>query len=432
MLDDGSSSRGRSARSSRSSCRRTSSDSIPRRSRSATTDITGWYEGPADRIFEVRLASGRRVRVTAGHNLFTLDRDGALTKVRTGELRPGVRGRDPATASRIRRRRRPRSTCSALIPEPSYPELVCAGQRRDTFAAIAARRSEASAPMGSGTSTTTGRVDACRSTSHASSAFCPDLRCQATGSTSKGRREFDAAVPRRPELRLAARASTSPKGRADAISSRSRTPIRRSSIASRPCSHRLGLPVYAEPARSPAARRSSSSVLGWLGTGDGAPDKRVPPIVFGWPNALIECFFEGLVDGDGSRRIDSDVGVDHVGCTRRRPASSSCAASGCAPARRGATRHAPICQVVLSPTNEHKLLTRCRCPTGCSSSCVSALGLDQRTAADEAGYQHPTDLRQHRTPERARRRPLRDAAATASSVRAGVGDRRSSSGCSAR
>src|SRR5688500_18713525 len=38
--------------------------------------ITGWFEGPSDRIFEVRLASGRSVRVTAGHNLFTLDRHG--------------------------------------------------------------------------------------------------------------------------------------------------------------------------------------------------------------------------------------------------------------------------------------------------------------------------------------------------------------------
>ncbi len=46
--------------------------------------ITGWYEGPADRIFEVRLASGRSVRVTAGHNLFTLGRAGALKKLRTG------------------------------------------------------------------------------------------------------------------------------------------------------------------------------------------------------------------------------------------------------------------------------------------------------------------------------------------------------------
>ncbi|HEX2274039.1 MAG TPA: dCTP deaminase [Acidimicrobiales bacterium] len=52
--------------------------------------ITGWYEGPPDRIFEVRLGSGRSVRVTAGHNLFTLDADGDLRKVRTGELSPGL------------------------------------------------------------------------------------------------------------------------------------------------------------------------------------------------------------------------------------------------------------------------------------------------------------------------------------------------------
>lgn len=55
------------------------------------TPITGWYEGPPDRIFEVILASGRSVRVTAGHNLFTLDRDGHLTKVRTAELATGAR-----------------------------------------------------------------------------------------------------------------------------------------------------------------------------------------------------------------------------------------------------------------------------------------------------------------------------------------------------
>jgi hypothetical protein len=53
--------------------------------------ITGWYEGPADRIYEVILASGRRVRVTAGHNLFSLDANGQLAKTRTGELRPGSR-----------------------------------------------------------------------------------------------------------------------------------------------------------------------------------------------------------------------------------------------------------------------------------------------------------------------------------------------------
>jgi deoxycytidine triphosphate deaminase len=51
--------------------------------------ITGWYEGPADRIFEVRLASGRSVRVTGGHCLFSIDRRRGLIKLRAGELHPG-------------------------------------------------------------------------------------------------------------------------------------------------------------------------------------------------------------------------------------------------------------------------------------------------------------------------------------------------------
>jgi deoxycytidine triphosphate deaminase len=67
--------------------------------------VTGRYEGPADRIFEVVLASGRSVRVTAGHNLFTLDRDGRPIKVRTGELSAGslvaIPGRVPESQSPV-------------------------------------------------------------------------------------------------------------------------------------------------------------------------------------------------------------------------------------------------------------------------------------------------------------------------------------------
>ena len=63
-------------------------------------DITGWYQGPADRIFEVSLASGRRVRVTAGHNLFTLGRDGALHESPHRRAASGNDGRDPSVDSR--------------------------------------------------------------------------------------------------------------------------------------------------------------------------------------------------------------------------------------------------------------------------------------------------------------------------------------------
>jgi deoxycytidine triphosphate deaminase len=52
--------------------------------------VTGWYEGPPDRIFEVVLASGRKIHVTAGHNLFTPNGDGQPRQVRTAELAPGT------------------------------------------------------------------------------------------------------------------------------------------------------------------------------------------------------------------------------------------------------------------------------------------------------------------------------------------------------
>jgi deoxycytidine triphosphate deaminase len=87
-------------------------------------EITGWYEGPPDRIYEVVLASGRRVRVTAGHNLFTVDRRGDLEKVRTGELRAGVRIATPRTIpepTTTRRRRVDEHKLLTPAPPPNEP-----------------------------------------------------------------------------------------------------------------------------------------------------------------------------------------------------------------------------------------------------------------------------------------------------------------------
>ncbi|MGM0398827.1 MAG: dCTP deaminase [Halobacteriota archaeon] len=46
-----------------------------------THEITDHITNPAQRIFEVTLKSGRQVRVTADHNLFTLDEHGTVTRV---------------------------------------------------------------------------------------------------------------------------------------------------------------------------------------------------------------------------------------------------------------------------------------------------------------------------------------------------------------
>ncbi|MFB6133079.1 MAG: dCTP deaminase [Halanaeroarchaeum sp.] len=50
-----------------------------------THEITGYITNPTQRIYEVTLKSGRQVRVTADHNLFTLDEEGAVTRVPSEE-----------------------------------------------------------------------------------------------------------------------------------------------------------------------------------------------------------------------------------------------------------------------------------------------------------------------------------------------------------
>src|SRR5262245_508892 len=89
-------------------------------------EITGWYEGPADRIFEIVLASGRAVRVTAGHNLFTLDRDGALSKVRTAQLEVGARVAIPRRVPRVDEAA-PTIDVLSHAPESAFPWLSIGG-----------------------------------------------------------------------------------------------------------------------------------------------------------------------------------------------------------------------------------------------------------------------------------------------------------------
>ena len=51
----------------------------------------------------------------------------------------------------------------------------------------------------------------------------------------------------------------------------------------------IGLPVYRAAGAITCCSAFTSAVLAWLGTGSRAQEKRIPPIVFGWPTALIEA-----------------------------------------------------------------------------------------------------------------------------------------------
>src|SRR5262249_292204 len=82
-------------------------------------EVTNWFEELPDRIYEVRLASGRSVRVTAGHNLFTLDGAGNVIKTPTRALGPGTRVAIPARIP----------DPSTLAPELRVLELLAPGTR---------------------------------------------------------------------------------------------------------------------------------------------------------------------------------------------------------------------------------------------------------------------------------------------------------------
>jgi dCTP deaminase len=265
-------------------------------------DVTGWYEGPADRIFEVRLGSGRRVRVTGGHNLFTLDRDGALQKVRTGQLQPGTMVAIPRTIPDPVDHRPDELDLLELVPDADLHELVCEGAAvRRAFdsrsgAVVRAlrvggykhtdyyrRRSRLPLPVAlqvGGLVTELGPGDrvgirgarhsvACRITVDADFAWLLGLYV-AEGSRRRNQVVFsntDELILDRVERTL----------------------------------RRLGLPIYRTSAAITCCSTILSMVLGWLQMGERAREKRVPPLVFGWDRPLIEAFVDGLVDGDGSR-----------------------------------------------------------------------------------------------------------------------------------
>jgi dCTP deaminase len=88
--------------------------------------VTNWFSELPDRIYEVRLASGRSIRVTAGHNLFTLDAAGGVVKAPTRALRPGTRIAIPGIIG-IGSSAALEYPVLDLVQEPLKQKLVCKG-----------------------------------------------------------------------------------------------------------------------------------------------------------------------------------------------------------------------------------------------------------------------------------------------------------------
>ncbi len=68
----------------------------PRTLKMGLFTVTDYIENPPDKIFEIRFRSGRKINVTAGHNLFTVNEEGAIASVRCLNLKKGTFAAVPA------------------------------------------------------------------------------------------------------------------------------------------------------------------------------------------------------------------------------------------------------------------------------------------------------------------------------------------------
>jgi deoxycytidine triphosphate deaminase/intein/homing endonuclease len=353
--------------------------------------VTGWYEGPPDRIYEVVLASGRSVRVTAGHNLFTLDRDGHLAKVRTGQLQPGVHVAIPRSIPQLAQPSE-RLELLKLADESSLKEMWCAGPTverllRDYPRDVAAALRDAGY--------TTGWYHAQRGQLPVSvAAQVPGLLHRLGAADRLRIKGSRHALP--PVIEIDAPLAWL-LGLYTAEGYRRRTQVVVSNtdqaILDRveAVFHDLGLPTYRSAGAVTCCSTLFSALIDWLGMGGKARAKRVPHVALGWPQHLIAAFYEGFVDGDGSReqtrdslwtsseQLVHDLLLIAARLGRRAAVTSRVRETG------------PLHQVYL-PHTEHKLLTSVPLPDRMLTALREGSGLSQTEASRAAGYAVSTSL----------------------------------------
>ena len=354
-------------------------------------DVTGWYEGPPDRIFDVRLASGRSVRVTAGHNFFTVDPAGNLVKMRTGELREGSRIAiprhipDPGAAET-------HLDLIELVPNALRRSVVYRSTQIDQL--FLDRGGEVRSEL---KRQGFKHTDYYRRRSQLPLSVIDSLSLALNLDRASGRlcwRGSRHSLPRALEINEDLAWLL---GMYVAEGSRRRGQFTISNLDQRfldraeQTLQEVGVPVSRQPGAITACCTLFSEFLGWIGTGEGAHTKRIPPLVLSWGRDLMERFLAGLVDGDGSWEdtrtsvwtCSDDLAADVLLLAERlgrRAGSSVRDRSG-----------RKLWQIYL-PLNEHKLLTSVPLPDQLLVEIRKSTGLNQVAASKAAGYRHPTDL----------------------------------------
>ena len=350
-----------------------------------------------------RARSGRRVRVTAGHNLFTLDRDGRIRKVRTAELGAGVRVAVPAPHPRSGLRTH-HDPLFDVIPESAYAASSARARRSRTRSPTAeTTRASCCATTGTGTPTTTrARARLPDAPGRASSTVSFDDMGPGRSDPHQGRalRDSRPTLARRSRVRVAARdlrrGGLPPPSR----SSSCRTPTRRSSTGSKRCCTASVFRCTARAARSRAARRSRracSSGSAPAGRPPRSGSRRRSSV---WPHRAPRGVPRGPCRRRRKRRGHPYLGVDDLRRARRRSARAVRPARAtrghvvarprsCAdlPGLRADRRaQAPHQRAAPRPAPRRAARTRRARPAS--------------TASRAAGYKNATRPQQHRAPLR--------------------------------
>lgn len=355
-------------------------------------EITGWYQGPPDHIYEIRLASGRCIRVTAGHNLFSLDREGMLTKTRTLRLRPGMRVAVPRSIPAPMRDGPVCIDVLDLVPESEHANVCIEGPgvsagwskagnevdallREGGFRHVDHYRGRGRLPL-----------DVARQVPQVIAALGREDRLVVRG----GRHGVPLVIDIDCDFAWMVGmyvAEGSRRRNQLTISNTNQEILDRVALVL----SRWDVALYRSRGAITVCSAVASSLFEWMGTGAGAHTKRVPRGFLGLPRPLLEAFLDGLVDGDGSRDpartsvwtsspgLVADVLLIAARLGRR---AGSCF--------RSRTGHG-LFQVYL-PEREHKLMTSVPLPDRLLVSVRESAGMSQVSASREAGYRNASDL----------------------------------------
>ncbi len=267
-------------------------------------EVTNWFTELPDKIYEVRLASGRRVHVTAGHNLFTVDGRGDLIKTPTRALGPGTRVAIPKWIPDASDQT-PEHRLLDLLSADVQAKLFCSGPTVD--AALRDHEPQLRHLL---------RAAGLSATYYVRTRMLPlpilkrlsgvpafqledRFRYRGGGSPLPARIRIDRELAWLLGLYVA---EGYRRARQVNIANTDQAVLDRAQAVLKG----LGQHVYRTSGAITCCSALLSAVFDGLGMGHGAPSKKLPKGALGWPWQLLESLLAGLIDGDGSIRPDRE------------------------------------------------------------------------------------------------------------------------------